>query len=164
MYSIRVPIYILDELEELGLDPNKEMNHALAKGLRLLEKELEHPPTREWQLYRYDEREGRQEPWDGVTHHKARILRFETGFKLMTRVLRVIMTCRNRSIDNRVLYYQALIEPYLPEHMDKREMKAMLQSNQLMPKQPASIVALCLWSHALRHRIIHKDQNRLEVS
>jgi hypothetical protein len=164
LYNIKVPEYILNEMEELGLDPHREINHVLAKGLRLLERALEAPPENKWQLYAYDERKGHQKPWDGVTRHKMKTFNFEAGFKLMTRVASMVVICRNRKIDNRMLYYQALIEPYLPKHMDKREIKQQMQSNQLMPKQPATIVSLCLWSHALRHKALHKDQNRLEVA
>ena len=164
MYSIRVPVFILDGLEKLGMDPHRAMNHALAKGLRLLERRLEEPFKETWALYEYSEKYGTNEEYKKVRHHKTRMLRFEAGFKLMTRALLIIKICRSGEIDNRMLYYRALIEPYLPESADRRAIKEMLQSNQLEPKQPATIVSLCLWSHALRYDTIHKDQDRLDLS
>ena len=162
MYSIEIPRYITDTLEDHGLDLDKEIQRAVSTGLKDIMQAIREAQIEPWQLYRYDEWTGKNKPWHGHTRHQTHKIAFDLSFKLATQAIRVITLCNEREIDPRTLYWTALIQPNIPSDHDHRELKEMLQSNQLPPRQPSTIIALCLWSHVLRHQNIPEGQERLK--
>ena len=160
MYCSKIPRFILKTLEEQGLDPTATLAPALSHGISLLEKTLENPPEGEYAVYQYDEYTGKKIPWRGSTRHTLDPINFEASQDTIERLLHIISVCSTQEKDHLLLYWKTLIEPTVAK-TEKEELKRKLQSRSIPPKQPSTIIALCLLRHALLHKNLPPEQQRL---